>query len=151
MTASSAPATGSTSLDRPAWGKALLRATDGVSSSGTARIELSSKRLVRERNVVERVIFRGARRDLLNVLTALDVLALPSTFEGFGIVQAEAMYLGSPVVATNHGGSTEVVEDGVTGFLVPFGDVDALVDRLRRLWTIRPFEPAWETPVGDGC
>ena len=98
---------------------------------GEDRAELEA--LVRERNVVERVIFSGARRDLLNVLTALDVLALPSTFEGFGIVQAEAMYLGRPVVATNHGGSTEVVEDGVTGFLVPFGDVDALVDRLRRL------------------
>ena len=89
--------------------------------------------LVRQHGLAERVVFTGARGDLLNVLAAIDVLALPSTFEGFGIVQAEAMYLEKPVVATSHGGSTEVVEDGLTGFLVPFGDVDALADRLSRL------------------
>lgn len=80
-----------------------------------------------------RVHLLGARGDLPTVLAALDVLALPSTFEGFGIVQAEAMYFGLPVVATNHGGSTEVVDDGVTGFLVPFGDETALADRIERL------------------
>jgi L-malate glycosyltransferase len=89
--------------------------------------------VVRRHDLEKRVVLTGARSDLLNVLAATDVLALPSTFEGFGIVQAEAMYLGIPVVATNHGGSTEVVDDGVTGFLVPFGDVDALADRLSRL------------------
>lgn len=49
------------------------------------------------------------------MLSALDVLALPCTFEGFGIVQ------------------TEAIDDGVTGFLVAFGDVDALADRMRWL------------------
>lgn len=83
--------------------------------------------------VSDRVIFTGPRRDLPVVLAALDVLALPSTFEGFGIVQAEAMYLGAPVVATSHGGSTEVVDDGVTGFLVAFGDEAALAERIDRL------------------
>lgn len=80
-----------------------------------------------------RVHLLGARGDLPTVLAALDVLALPSTFEGFGIVQAEAMYLGLPVVATDHGGSTEVVDEGITGYLVPFGDEAALTDRLGRL------------------
>lgn len=89
--------------------------------------------LARTLGVADRVEFVGPRPDLPVVLAALDVLALPSTFEGFGIVQAEAMYLRLPVIATSHGGSTEVVEEGVTGFLVPFGDEDALADRIDRL------------------
>lgn len=89
--------------------------------------------LARSLGVADRVCLTGPRQDLALVLAALDVLALPSTFEGFGIVQAEAMYLGVPVVATSHGGSTEVVDDGVTGFLVPFGDEDQLADRIDRL------------------
>lgn len=89
--------------------------------------------MVHDRGLDERVTFTGPRSDLITVLAAIDVLALPSTFEGFGIVQAEAMYLQKPVVATSYGGSTEVVEDDATGFLVPFGDVAALADRLATL------------------
>ena len=83
--------------------------------------------------VVDRVDLLGVRTDLARVLSALDVLALPSIFEGFGIVQAEGMLMGLPVVATNAGGALEVVDEGETGFLVPYGDVTALTDRLRLL------------------
>lgn len=83
--------------------------------------------------VSDRTVLTGALDDLPTVLAVIDVLALPSTFEGFGIVQAEAMYLRKPVVATSYGGSTEVVEHGVTGFLVPFGDVDGLAEHLETL------------------
>jgi glycosyltransferase involved in cell wall biosynthesis len=86
-----------------------------------------------ELGVAARVTFTGERGDLALLLAASDILALPSTFEGFGIIQAEAMYMGLPVVATDRGGSTEVVVDGVTGFLVPFGDEDALAERLEQL------------------
>lgn len=77
-----------------------------------------------------KVHLTGSTGDLACVLAAADILCLPSTFEGFGIVQAEAMYLKLPVVATNRGGSSEVVDEGVTGYLVPFGDVRALSSRL---------------------
>jgi len=98
---------------------------------GPARRELEAQ--VERSGLGGLVEFTGALGDLPTVLAAIDVLALPSTFEGFGIVQAEAMLLQRPVVATSHGGSTEVVEDGRTGFLVPFGDVDALARRLATL------------------
>lgn len=98
---------------------------------GADRREL--ERQVDARDVSRQVHFTGARSDLPTVLMAIDVLALPSTFEGFGIVQAEAMYLERPVVATDHGGSTEVVSAGDTGFLVPFGDVEGLRARLTEL------------------
>jgi glycosyltransferase involved in cell wall biosynthesis len=83
--------------------------------------------------VSAQVHFLGERSDLAALLVASDVVALPSTFEGFGIVQAEAMYVGRPVIGGDSGGATEVVVDGVTGYLVPFGDVAALADRLQRL------------------
>jgi glycosyltransferase involved in cell wall biosynthesis len=56
----------------------------------------------------------------------LDVLVLPSYDEPFGTVLAEAMAVGTPVVATRVGGLPEVVDDGRTGRLVPPGDPDAL-------------------------
>ena len=89
--------------------------------------------LVESLGLVNLVTFTGARQDLPVVLAASDILALPSTFEGFGIVQAEAMYLRIPVVGTDRGGATEVVVDGVTGYLLPFGDEDLLAERLRQL------------------
>jgi glycosyltransferase involved in cell wall biosynthesis len=53
--------------------------------------------------------------------------------EPFGLVMIESMACGTPVLATRRGAVPEVVEDGVTGFLVPPGDVEALRDRLAYL------------------
>jgi len=58
------------------------------------------------------------------------VVAVPSHFEGFGLVAAEAMAAGRPVVASAVDGLAEVVEDGVTGLLVPPGDSAALAAAL---------------------
>jgi glycosyltransferase involved in cell wall biosynthesis len=67
------------------------------------------------------------------VLASLDVLVLPSAYEEMGSVLTEAMASGLPVVASDVGGIPEVVRDGVTGLLVPPGDVDALAAALDRL------------------
>ena len=64
---------------------------------------------------------------------AADVTVLPSHYESFGMVALEAMACGSPVVASRVGGLTTTVRDGVTGFLVPEGDVAALAGRLDTL------------------
>ncbi|TMJ93903.1 MAG: glycosyltransferase family 4 protein [Actinobacteria bacterium] len=61
------------------------------------------------------------------------VVACPSRREGFGVVCAEAMAHGRPVVATAVGGHLDLVEDGETGLLVPPGDLDALRAALERL------------------
>src|SRR6185436_18879852 len=54
-------------------------------------------------------------------------------YESFGMVALEAMACGSPVVASRVGGLTITVRDGVTGYLVPEGDPDALAERVRAL------------------
>jgi glycosyltransferase involved in cell wall biosynthesis len=63
----------------------------------------------------------------------LDVLVLPSRDEPFGTVLAEAMAVGTPVVATRVGGLPEVVEDGVTGALVPPDDPAGLAEAVLRV------------------
>jgi len=100
---------------------------------GDGPIKSNLECLSREMGVGDRVILTGSRSDLPLILSASDILALPSIFEGFGIIQAEAMYMGLPVVGTNRGGSVEVVEEGKTGFLVPYGDEEALAHRLSQL------------------
>jgi glycosyltransferase involved in cell wall biosynthesis len=69
---------------------------------------------------------------------ALDVAVLPSYREALGLVILEAMALGRPVVASDVGGIPEMVEDGVTGLLVPPQDPVALGDAIVRLLTDHP-------------
>jgi len=64
---------------------------------------------------------------------AADVTVLPSYYESFGMVALEAMACGSPVIASRVGGLVTTVRDGVTGFLVPDGDVGALAERIESL------------------
>jgi D-inositol-3-phosphate glycosyltransferase len=64
---------------------------------------------------------------------AADVSLLPSYYESFGMVALEAMACGSPVIASRVGGLTTTVRDGVTGFLVPEGNVAALAERIETL------------------
>jgi glycosyltransferase involved in cell wall biosynthesis len=64
----------------------------------------------------------------------LDVVAVPSTWpEPFGLVIVEAMRAGAAVVATRHGAAPELIDDGVTGLLVPPGDAAALADAIASL------------------
>jgi glycosyltransferase involved in cell wall biosynthesis len=78
------------------------------------------------------VIDAATRRDMLS---ALDVLALPSRTESFGIVFPEAWANGKPVVGADAGAIPDLVQDGVNGLLTRFGDVAGLAEALRRLLT----------------
>jgi glycosyltransferase involved in cell wall biosynthesis len=97
---------------------------------------------VRSAGLEDRVVFVDAlpQAELAGFMATAAVLVLPSHSEGLGRVVLEAMATGAPVVATRVGGLLEVVEDGVTGFLVPAGDVAALAERLA--WILRHREAA---------
>ena len=60
--------------------------------------------------------------ELAACYSACEIFALPSRGEGFGIVYLEAMARGKPVIGGAHGGAPEVIQDGITGYLVPHGD-----------------------------
>ncbi len=81
----------------------------------------------------EKVFFLGWRSDIPDILANCDIFALSSDWEGLGIVLIEAMAAGKPVVATKVGGVPEIVEDGVTGILVPPRDSNAFADALLRI------------------
>jgi phosphatidyl-myo-inositol dimannoside synthase len=92
------------------------------------------EKLAAECGVAARVLFPGSRSgSLRSCYEAADVFVMPSRQEGFGIVYLEAMAAARPVVGAACGGSTEVVADGETGFLVNYGDVPALEARLAAL------------------
>jgi glycosyltransferase involved in cell wall biosynthesis len=84
----------------------------------------------------ERVVFLGVRHDVPDLMRAADVFVLPSRFEGFGLVVAEAMASGTPIVATDAGGVAEVL-DGA-GILVPIGDDAALARGLADAFAMDP-------------
>jgi glycosyltransferase involved in cell wall biosynthesis len=80
-----------------------------------------------------RVIFTGFRHDVPEFLSEVQVSVLPSLSEALSNTLLESMAAGVPVVATRVGGNPEVVEDGVTGFLVPPREPEALAAAISRL------------------
>lgn len=90
------------------------------------------KRLAKDMGVASHVLFVGEKSDdeVASYYAACDVFVMPSRQEGFGLVFLEAMAFGKAIISSNHGGTPEVVIDGQTGFLVQYGDVDILADRI---------------------
>jgi sugar transferase (PEP-CTERM/EpsH1 system associated) len=76
------------------------------------------------------VWFAGERADIADVMRGLDCFALPSLGEGISNTLLEAMASRLPIVATRVGGNGELIEPGMTGLLVPPGDVEALTEAL---------------------
>jgi glycosyltransferase involved in cell wall biosynthesis len=79
------------------------------------------------------VRFLGARDDVVDLYAAMDIYVLASHREGFPRSAMEAAAMGLPLVVTDIRGCRQVVDHGVTGTLVPLGDVGALADALREL------------------
>jgi glycosyltransferase involved in cell wall biosynthesis len=80
------------------------------------------------------IVHQGFTADIADVMAAFDCLVLPSiTPETFGLVLCEALVCGKPVIATPTGAQTEIIRDGVNGFLVPPGQPDKLAAALERL------------------
>jgi glycosyltransferase involved in cell wall biosynthesis len=106
----------------------LLRAEPnmGLVIAGDGELRPALEALARALGIRDRVCFTGFRRDILALMQQFEVFMHTSYLEGLGTAVLDAMALRKPVVATRAGGIPEVVQDGVTGLLVPPCDPEAL-------------------------
>lgn len=91
------------------------------------------ERAISECGITGSVLLPGMQEDIVPWLDTMDVFCLSSRTEGTSLSMLEAGAVGLPAVATRVGGNGEVIDDGVTGQLVPEGDEDALACALKKL------------------
>lgn len=101
-----------------------------VIGTGSAEQLSELRALAAGLGIAERVHFLGFRGDAPALLGQLSVLVSASECEPFGLTLIEAMVRGVPVVATKSGGPGEIVEDGISGFLVEVGDAEAIAEKM---------------------
>jgi glycosyltransferase involved in cell wall biosynthesis len=97
---------------------------------GEGELREQLERLVREYHLEKHVFLPGFRTDVLGCLKSFDLFVMSSVTEGLGTSLLDAMACARPIVATQAGGIPEVVDDGVTGVLVPPRDHKAIADAI---------------------
>ncbi len=100
--------------------------------AGTGPEEASMRRLASRLGLTQRVRYAGYVSDMPELYYRSDLVVQSSLTEGLPNVMLEAAYLGVPVVATDVGGTREVIEHGVNGWIVPAGSATALADGILR-------------------
>lgn len=100
---------------------------------GAGQDERTLRALAQALGVSKQVVFAGYQPDPTPLYQMMDVFALASQWEAFGLVLVEAMFAGLPVVATRVGGIPSIVNERETGFLVPPSDPAAIADALLAL------------------
>ncbi len=97
---------------------------------GTGALEGKLRALSKEFNISEKVIFTGDRENIAEMYKCMNIYVLPSIAEGISNTILEAMACGIPVIATNVGGTPELIDDGKTGFLFHPRKYDELSRKL---------------------
>lgn len=91
------------------------------------------KQTVEELKLKDNIKFLGSRKDVAAIMQALDVLIVNSKSEALVVVAIEAMACQTPIIATAVGGTPEIIEHLVNGWLIPFGDEKALIEAISTL------------------
>ena len=104
---------------------------------GEGPMEETYRRYVQERGL-NNIHFLGFRDDIPKILAVSDVIVLTSKREGLPRCVMEGMAAGKPILGTNIRGTRDLVIDGENGFLVEVGDVGALTEKIRELYTNAP-------------
>lgn len=92
------------------------------------------EKLINELNLSDKIALLGFRRDIKELLAIFD---LSSISEGISITILEAMACGKPIIATDVGGNSEIITEGVSGFLVPAKDIKAMAEKITLLYDNR--------------
>ena len=113
----------------------------GAANDRDRQYEIQLREMIARSGVAARFHMAGWRNDVQSLLPALDMVALTSAREGFPMTVIESMAAARPVAAFAAGGAAEAIVDGVTGLVIPPGDVGALTRAIRRL-IVNPTERA---------
>jgi glycosyltransferase involved in cell wall biosynthesis len=97
---------------------------------GDGPLRTETERILEQGGVRDLAWLPGERADIPDVLRGLDLFILPSLAEGISNTILEAMATALPVVATRVGGNGELIEEGLTGELVPSADPDAMAGAI---------------------
>ena len=89
--------------------------------------------LAKKLNVIENVMFLGYISQINSILAQIDIVVLSSFTEGFPLTPIEAFVAGKPVIGTAVGGTVEIINEGINGFLVESGDFEAISRRIVEL------------------
>lgn len=104
--------------------------------------------LIKNNKMRDRIHITGYRHDAPELIVASNVLVQPSiSGEGLPRAMMEAMGYGIPPIITTTGGGKEVIQDGITGFVVPVKDPEAIADRIRKLYN----QPALIESMSKNC
>ncbi|MFH0939237.1 MAG: glycosyltransferase [Planctomycetota bacterium] len=107
--------------------------------AGHGPLEKAMREAIKKAGLDERLHLLGFRKDILEVIASFDLLLLTSVArEASSTVIKQAAALNVPVIATDVGGTREIIEDGRTGILVKAGDIEALAAAAQALLTDRP-------------
>lgn len=105
-----------------------------ISGTGEEAFSSSLKQEIINACIESRVTWRGYVPDKADVYNQLDVVVVPSRIEPFGLVAAEAGMYYCPAIVANTGGLTEIVADGVSGYVFPKENVASLADKLMKIY-----------------
>ena len=100
---------------------------------GEGLLKKDLENLCRQLKVENKTIFAGFRSDIKEILSAVDIVVIPSLLEGFPMLTLEAMAMAKPIVATRIDGITEQITDGVEGILVPPREPIALAVAINKI------------------
>ena len=101
--------------------------------AGSGPEERSLRHLAASLELSRRLTFVDGGVSMAGYLSAIDIFCLPSLQQGLGVMMLEAMALGRPVIASGVGGVVSVIEDNVSGLIVPPSDSRSLADRIMEL------------------
>lgn len=112
-----------------------VKSLDGVKvlMVGDGELRSGVEKHILKNGLSEKVFLLGEREDVPEILSNSDIFILPSRWEGLPFTIIEAMMAGLPVVASKVGGVPELVDEGITGFLVPPGDHLSLAQAIKKL------------------
>lgn len=96
---------------------------------GEGELKNELQELAKELDIENKVYFAGQCSDVIIRLNSSDIFIQTSDYEGLPISALEAMACGLPLISTAAGGTVDIVENGVNGYIVGIGDEDELVDR----------------------